>query len=549
MRRSLLAVSLLCLAVGSAGGVIAERGMVASEHRLASEAGVRILRQGGNAVDAAVATAFALGVVNPSSCGIGGGGFMLVFERRSGKVAALDYRESAPAAARRDMFRDGGSSVRGGLAVATPGEIAGIVAALERFGTLPLATLAEPAIAYARDGFPIEAHLARTIAAGRDRIRESPRLAALLLHPDGTPLGKGETLRQPDLARTLEAVAHGGRRAFYEGPVAEAIAAAAREAGGVLTAADLARYRPVWRKSLSGRFGVHDIHGMPPPSSGGGALMTILRIVQRDDLAALGRNTPTTLHLLAEAMQFAFADRAELYGDPDFVSVPLGQLLSPERAFRLRRRLSAATTFSPEFYGHGSGAAGGGTSHLSVIDEDGNAVACTTSINTAFGSHVIAGGTGILLNNTMDDFSTAPGVANVYGLVGSEANAVAPGKRPLSSMTPTIVIREGEAVTVAGGSGGPFIISGTLQALLGVLAFGQDAEAAVNAPRLHHQWVPNALLLEPEFPELTHLALRRRGHRTAEASPIGAVQLIRRQADGRLDGAADPRKGGAAIGW
>jgi gamma-glutamyltranspeptidase/glutathione hydrolase len=546
---------LLALAFAAPAAALTGRhGMVAAEHRLAAQAGLRILQQGGNAVDAAVATALAVGVVNPTSCGIGGGGFMLIFDRAAQRVAALDYRERAPAAAERDMFvRDGAAvaelSRRGGLAVAVPGEIAGLFAALRRHGTRSFAAVAAPAIAYARDGFTIEVHLAEAIAEQLEAIRARPPLARILLHPDGRPLAAGETLRQPDLARSLEAIAAGGAAVFYTGSIATAIATSVRDSGGVLTRADLEAYRPLWRRPLSARFDGYTFFSMPPPSSGGGVLITVLNQLRRDDLRALAHNSPTYLHLLAEALQFGFADRARAYGDPDVVNVPLATMLAAERGRQLRRRIGAATTHPPGWYGEYLGASDAGTSHLSVVDGDGNAVACTTSINTSFGSLVVAGDTGIILNNTMDDFSAQPGAANAYGLIGSQANAIAPGKRPLSSMTPTIVTRHGAVVAVAGGSGGPFIITATLQVLLNALVFGADAEQAVAAPRLHHQWIPPVLMLEPGIGAGERSVLTRLGHRIVDAPPAGAVQLVLRAPDGALHGAADRRKGGQAAGW
>jgi gamma-glutamyltranspeptidase/glutathione hydrolase len=554
MRALALALLLALVSTSAARAASGRNGMVAAEHRLAAEAGVGILRRGGNAIDAAVATALAVGVVNPSSCGIGGGGFMLVFEHANDRVYALDYRESAPAAAARDMFvRDGKAvpelSLRGGLAVAVPGEIAGLFAVQERFGTLPFDVVADPAIAYARDGFAVEPHLAGSIARHLDTIRQQPGLAAILLHADGTPLQAGETLRQPALAATLQRIAREGPRALYAGPVAAAIVDSVRASGGVMTLADLAAYRPIWRRPLATDFNGYEVYGMPPPSSGGGVLITVLNMLRGDDLPALEHNSPTYLHLLTEALRFAFADRAALYGDPDFVSVPLRTLLSPQRGHRLRHRLSAATTFSPAYYGSHTLAADAGTSHLSVVDGAGNAVACTTSVNTTFGAMLVAGDTGIMLNNTMDDFSAQPGTPNAYGLIGSEANAIAPRKRPLSSMTPTIVTRRSEAIAVAGGSGGPFIITGTLQVLLNALVFGQDAETAVAAPRIHDQWIPPYLMVETGIGPNERWALRRLGHHDVDAPSAGAVQLVLRGADGGLAGAADPRKGGAAAGW
>lgn len=553
--RTMLAMLIVLAAPPSAvRAVVGQHGVVSSEHRLASGVGIEVLRRGGNAVDAAVATALAVGVVNPSSCGIGGGGFMLIFDRRRGRVAALDYRERAPGAASRDMFVRKGAvdrelSLRGGLAAGVPGEIAGLYAALRRYGTLPFRTVAEPAIRYAREGFRIEAHLAKTIAGQREQLRLRPELAKLFSNEDGEPLEQGDLLRQPDLAQTLERIARDGPQAFYEGRLAAAMAGAARASGGVLAEADFAAYRPVWRRPVEANLGDHRVFGMPPPSSGGGLVAEILRMLARDDLRALEQGSPTYLHLLAEAMQFGFADRAAFYGDPDFVHVPLQRLLAPPRLHGLRQRMSAATTFSPSYYGQSATVEDGGTSHLSVIDSQGNAVACTTSINTAFGSMVRAPDTGILLNNTMDDFSAQPGTPNVYGLVGSEANSIAPGKRPLSSMTPTIVLRNGDVAAVAGASGGPFIISGTLQVLLNAIVFGRDAETAVAAPRVHHQWLPPVLMIEAAIVPGSRRALQRLGHRLYEVPAIGAVQLALRRPDGTLEGAADPRKGGQAVAW
>jgi gamma-glutamyltranspeptidase/glutathione hydrolase len=538
----------------SAIAATGRRGMIAAEHRLAADAGLQILRAGGNAVDAAVATALAVGVVNPSSCGIGGGGFMLIYDRGAQRVFALDYRERAPAAASRDMYLRNGAfvpelSVHGGLAVAVPGEIAGLAAAQLRFGRLSFAAVAAPAIGYARDGFPIEAHLAESIARQQDTIRQYPALAALVLHPDGSPLAAGEILRQPALAASLQQIASEGPAAFYRDGIAAAIVESVRATGGIMRRADLATYRPRWREPVATDFLGARVYGMPPPSSGGSALVTVLNMLRGDDLLALEQNSPTYLHLLAQALQFAFADRAAYYGDPDFVSIPLARLLAPARGRALRHRISAATTFSPAYYGALPNAADAGTSHLSVVDGDGNAVACTTSINTAFGSMVIAGDTGILLNDTMDDFSAEPGVPNAYALVGSDANAIAPGKRPLSSMSPTIVTRGGAVVAVAGGSGGPFIISGTLQVLLNALVFGQGADAAVAAPRIHDQTLPPYLMLERGIDPLDRWALRRLGYHDVDAPSAAAVQLVLRAPDGALDGAADTRKGGAAAGW
>jgi len=531
--------------------------MVAADHRLASQAGIEMLQRGGNAVDAAVAAAFAVGVVNPASCGIGGGGFMLIYLGKSRQAMALDYRETAPAAASRDMFVRNGTAVadlsrRGGLAVAVPGEVAGLAEALWRYGRLSLAAVMEPAIRYAREGFVIEPHIAGEIAEAVPDLRAEPRLARTYLHADGSPRRAGEVLRQPALAATLQRIADGGPDVFYRGAIAERIAQSVQAGGGVLTEHDLDHYRPRWRHPLRGRYHGATVISMPPPSSGGGVLLEILGILRHDDLAALGWNSPTYLHLLAEAMQHGFADRARFYGDPDFFHVPLADLLAPANTALLRRRIRASATLDHAEYGssisQAEAPADAGTAHVSVMDAEGNAVACTTTINTAFGAMLVAGDTGVLLNNEMDDFSAQPGVPNVYGLIGAEANAVAPRKRPLSSMTPTIVTRDGRAVLAVGGSGGPLIISATTQVLLNILDFGMDAAAAVAAPRIHDQWTPAVLTVEPGIPPLTRQALARCGHVVKEMSNMGVVQAVRRTA-GVFEGASDPRKGGQAAGW
>ena len=563
-----LAVGVAAAAAARAGaGVEPHHGAVAAEHQRAAEIGADILHRGGSAVDAAIATAYAVCVLNASSCGIGGGGFMLIQEA-SGRVHALDYRETAPALAHRDLYRRDGEVLadlarRGALAVAVPGEIAGLEAARVRFARLPRAELMVPAIALARDGFPVGAHLAGEIAGNAGGIREVPALAALLLHADGSPLHEGETVRFPALAATLERVAARGAEGFYRGPVAAAIARAVRDAGGILTASDLAAYRPLWRTPLRATYRGLDIFTMPPPSSGG-VLLEMLNVLASDDLAALGRASPAYLHLLAEAMKQGFADRARWYGDPGFTPIPLTRLTSGAYGRELRARILPDATLPAERYGT---AADHGTTHLSVVDGDGNAVACTTTINTAFGAMLVAGDTGVILNNEMDDFAIAPGVPNTFGLIGGDANAIAPGKRPLSSMTPVIArgapaggdARSSDTpaggrgagatattLIVAGGSGGPLIISATLQALLGIIDFGLDAAAAVAAPRIHDQWAPAGLAAEPTIEATTLADLARRGHTTRPLTFAGAVQVVARR-NGRFEAAADPRKGGGAA--
>ncbi len=521
-------------------------GAVAAEHPRAAEIGIEILRRGGNAVDAAIAVAYAVCVLNASSCGVGGGGFMLIAEP-NGRVDALDYRETAPALAHRDLYRRDGTVLselasRGALAVAVPGEVAGLEAARARFATLSRRELMEPAIRLARDGFPLSEHVAAAIAGNAAGLRADPSLAARLLHADGTPLAAGETVRFPELAATLEHVADVGADGFYRGRVAAQIVAALRARSGIMTEDDLARYRPRWREPLRTTYRGREIVTMPPPSSGG-VLLEILAILAHDDLAALGATSPRYLHLLAEAMAHGFADRARWYGDPAYTRVPVDRLTSPSYAAALRARIRDDGTLPADRYGSKPDH---GTSHLSVIDDAGWAVGCTTTINTAFGAMVVGGDSGVILNNEMDDFAIAPGVPNTFGLIGGEANAVAAGKRPLSSMTPVIVREHGRARIVAGGSGGPLIISGTVETLLGMLDFGLDAAAAVAAPRIHDQWTPAAVAVEPAIPAATREALTQRGHAVRVFPFPSAVQVVTRDR-GAFTAAADPRKGGGGA--
>jgi gamma-glutamyltranspeptidase / glutathione hydrolase len=530
---------------------VGTRGAVAAEHRLAAEAGVEMLAAGGNAIDAAVATAFASGVVNPSSSGIGGGGFLLAVTARDGKVRAIDFRERAPERATRDMYvRDGRvdpqASLRGALAVAVPGEVRGLAEALKTLGTLPLARVLAPAIRLASEGFPVGTHLASVLAKNRETIRSQPALAAIYLKADGTPYAAGERFTNEDLAGTLRSLAEHGPEVFYSGDIGKRIVDTIASAGGIMTTRDLLAYKAVWREPLRVSYRGHEVLGFPPPSSGGGVVLEILNVLGGFEAELLRERSPRALHVLAEASKLAFADRAREYGDPDFVNVPLDRLLSPKYATELRQRISLERALPTS--SEPSSPKKGGTSHLSVIDAAGTAAALTTTINTAFGSMLVVPGTGIVLNNEMDDFSVAPGVANVYGLIGSEANSIRPGKRPLSSMAPTIVRRKGKVVLVAGASGGPHIISSTLETLLDVVDGGLPLEKALAAPRIHHQWVPNLLFVEPTLEREARDGLERLGHRVTEAPEIGAVQAVAVSPAG-LVGVGDPRKGGGAAAW
>jgi gamma-glutamyltranspeptidase/glutathione hydrolase len=551
----LLAVAVANGTAASAESAAGTNGAVAAEHRLASQAGVEILRAGGNAVDAAIAALLAGGVVHPSSSGLGGGGFMLVYLARRASVHAIDFRETAPAAAERDMFVrnrrvDDVASKRGGLAVAVPAEPRGFAYALARYGTMTFAAVAAPAIRLARDGFEVEAFLAESLEKYRAELAADPALAAELLRPDGGPYRAGERMRRPALAATLERLSRDGVESFYSGVLADDIVSAVQRSGGILSAADLAGYRVVERPPVVTRYRGLTVAGMPPPSSGGGVIATALEILEAYRLADLGDDTPTYEHLVAETLKAGFADRARDYGDPDFARVPLTHLTAPPRAAAIRARFSAVRPLPAATYGAGEPARDAGTAHVSVIDAAGNAVACTSSVNTAFGAKV--GTNGIVLNNTMDDFSLQPGVPNAYGLIGNEANSIAPRKRPLSSMSPTIVFDGRGARLAAGASGGPLIISATLQTVLDVVDFDLGVGDAVNAARVHHQWIPDVLTVEERLPEATRSSLERRGHTLRTIPAIAAVQAVQRRVENgepRLSAASDARKGGAAAAY
>ncbi|MCC6748543.1 MAG: gamma-glutamyltransferase [Deltaproteobacteria bacterium] len=545
------------------------RGMVAADHPLASRAGLELLRQGGNAVDAACATVFALGVVNPAGSGLGGGGFLMVHVPGEAAPRILDFRETAPGKAHRAMFLGAGvpraASQRGGLAVAVPGEVRGCAEALRRYGKLPLAKVLAPALRLARGGFPVGRHLAAATLHLGPALSTSEELKREFLS-QSRPLRPGELLRRPLLAQTLALLAQQGPDAFYRGRIGRDLLERVAASGGILGAEDLASYKVVERAPLRVTYRGHEVFTMPPPSSGGVALVQVLGMLGRRPLAPLGHNSSRYLHRVAEALKHAFADRARFLGDTDFVKVPVERLTSPALAAELERRLGERV-LAPNRYGSAPSPVAppsdGGTSHVSVIDGRGMAVALTTTINTPFGALVAGRRSGVILNNEMDDFSTRPGKPNAFGLVQSEANAIAPGKRPLSSMSPTLVLKGGRTVLALGASGGPTIITATLQVLLNVLDFELELGEAVARSRIHHQGQPNELLVERDLPEDVRSALAYRGHHVKEvARPYTAVQAVQVREDPaappapgatasrpRLLGAADPRKHGAPAGY
>ncbi|MBV9076651.1 MAG: gamma-glutamyltransferase [Methylobacteriaceae bacterium] len=531
--------------------VLARNGMVSSQEKRATEAGVEVLRAGGNAVDAAVAVGFALAVTLPKAGNLGGGGFMLVHLARTGETVAIDYRETAPAAATRDMFLDAkgepdpAKSRDTGLSVGVPGTVAGLALALERHGSgrFTLADLIRPAERLARDGIPVEDDLADSLP-GAGRLGRYPSTRAVFYRGDA-PLGPGDRLVQADLAATLRRIAEAGPAGFYQGETASRLVAAVRGAGGVMTEADLAGYRPLLRTPVRGTYRGVEIVSMPPPSSGGVHLIEILNTLERFDLAAAGAGSAEAIHLMAEAMRQAYADRAAWLGDPDRTKVPVAGLTAKRYAATL------AAAIDPGRARASDGVRAGDplpyesdqTTHFSVVDHDGNAVANTYTLNFSYGLGLVADGTGVLLNNEMDDFAAKAGATNAYGLVGGDANSVAPGARPLSSMTPTFLFRDGRLALVTGSPGGSRIISTVLNVVLGTVDWKLNIAEAVAAPRPHHQWRPDALLVESGLSPDTLAKLRAMGHRVVVGSTSGSANSVAVGPEG-LTGASDTRQRG-----
>ena len=536
----------------------ARHGMVAAADSYAAKAGVAIMQQGGNAVDAAVAVGFALAVTYPGAGNIGGGGFMVI-RMADGRETTIDYRETAPAAAERNMFLDergnpvASRSLVGPLASGVPGSVAGLAFAQRKYGRLPLAAVMRPAIELARDGFEISWSFAASLAAHRSLFAQFPATARAFLREDGTPPEAGERLRQADLATTLQAIAEQGPDAFYRGRIAQLIAAEMSRTGGLITTADLARYEPIERLALVGAYRGHRIVSMAPPSSGGVALLQLLNILEAYPLAEYGHNSSRTMHLMIEAERRVYADRSEWLGDPAFVRVPVAGLIAKPYADHLRagideRRATPSSAIKP---GQPRDYESSQTTHYSVVDAEGNAVSTTTTLNGGYGSGQVVTGAGFLLNNEMDDFSAKPGAPNMFGLLGGDANAIAPGKRMLSSMTPTIVVRDGHTWLVAGSPGGGQIITTVLQVLVNAIDHRMNVQQAVDAPRFHHQWQPDKVQLEPlGFAADVIGALEALGHTTHVDSDMGGVQaVVIEPGTGLRLGATDPREDGGAVGY
>jgi gamma-glutamyltranspeptidase/glutathione hydrolase len=541
--------------------ILAEQGMVVSTDRYASEVGAGVLRRGGNAVDAAVATSFALAAVNPEAGNIGGGGFMVV-RLADGTTASLDYRERAPLGASRDMYLDEAgeltdASTLGHLAVGVPGAVAGLWEAHQRFGSLPWAELVAPAMELA-EGFVVRERQARQIRMAEENLRVFDATEATFL-PEGAPPRVGDVFEQPELAATLGRIASRGRDGFYLGLTADLIVAEMERGGGIITHDDLERMEAVWRDPIAFSYRGHTVISMPPTSSGGATLAAMARILEGYDLGSLGYHSPEHVHLLAEAWKRAYADRNTYLADPDFVDIPLERMISAEYGADRRATIRPDGATPSLEVGPGLGPADDGeTTHLSVVDGEGNAVSITTTINSFFGSKVTVEGAGFILNNEMDDFSGRPGFPNQYGLVQGEANAIEPGKRMLSAMTPTIVVDPaGRLLMVVGSPGGATIITNVFQQISNVVDFGMGIRQALNAPRLHHQHLPDRIQYEPGSlsPDVV-ATLEAMGHgteeriRTGDVYPyIGDVQAVMRLPDGTLAGASDHRRGGAAVGY
>lgn len=537
------------------------KGMVASVSEIASQVGVDILQRGGNAVDAAVAVGLALAVVWPSAGNLGGGGFMLL-RLADGRATAIDYREMAPAAAHRNVYLDEAgnyiaeSSQYGHRAAGVPGTVAGLALALEKYGTLPWATVVEPARRLAAEGFPVWYQLERSLKGSSEQLSRYPETKRIFLR-NGSPYQAGEIFRQPELASVLARLKREGPREFYQGRTARLIEESMRRAAGAgpawMTVADLRNYRAVERQPLRGTYRGHEILTMPPPSSGGVAMLQMLQMLERYDLRSMGAGSAQLLHLQVEAMRRAFADRAHYLGDPDFVDVPVAGLTSRAYADRLAATIDPARASNSEKIGHGQPNAPESeeTTHYTVVDAAGNVVSNTYTLNDSYGNKVTVEGTGILLNNEMDDFAPKPGSPNFYGLIQGEANAVAARKRPLSSMTPTIVLRDGSLWFAVGSPGGPTIINTVTQILVNIIDYGMNIQQAIDWPRIHHQWKPDEIRHEPfgVNPDV-RARLEAMGHRFA-ATPrqMGDAEgvMIEEKTGIRLGG-SDPRLDGRSVG-
>jgi gamma-glutamyltranspeptidase/glutathione hydrolase len=530
-------------------------GMVVCAYPDASKAGLAILQKGGNAVDAAVAVQFALAVTLPEAGNIGGGGFM-VYRGTDGQTNTLDFREKAPAGATTNMYLDSAGSVIPDMSLYThkasgvPGSVDGMVTAHKKYGKLDWAVLLQPAIDLATNGFKITKHLADDLNRNQAIFKKlNPGKTYLL---KDTPWQEGDVLTQPDLAKTLELIRDKGRDGFYDGPVADALVAEMKKGDGLITKADLTNYHAVWRNAITGTYKGYKIITMPPPSSGGIALLQLLKSVEKYPIQKWGHNQDSTVQVMVEAERRVYADRSKYLGDPDFYKVPVDSLLNPVYLDARMKSLNwnAATPSTSIQPGAFVGYESDQTTHYSIVDHDGNAVSITTTLNDSFGSKIFVAGAGFLLNNEMDDFSSKPGVPNMFGLIGGKANSIQPGKRMLSSMTPTIIEKDGQLFMVVGTPGGATIMTSVFQTILNVIDFDQDMQQAVTSKRFHSQWLPDNVEIEAgALDTLTRQKLEKKGYKIIDYRPIGRVDAILKTKWGYYDGGADPRGDDTKLGW
>jgi gamma-glutamyltranspeptidase / glutathione hydrolase len=542
---------------GTIHPVAAKHGMVVAQEKIAARIGADVLARGGNAIDAAVATGFAMAVTYPRAGNIGGGGFMMIHSAPSHEDIAIDYRETAPAATTREIFLnpdgkpDMAKSRDSALGIGVPGTVAGLALALQKYGSgkFTLADLLKPAIALARDGFVVTDDSADTLPDWHPRLARWPASLKIFSRADGSSLREGDRLIQTDLATTLTAIAEQGPRGFYQGPVADSLVRGIRDAGGIMTSEDLKAYQPVIRAPVRGSYRGYDIVSMPLPSSGGVVLLETLNILEGFPMHDLQQGSVASLHVMIEAMKRGYADRARYLGDPAFVDAPIATLIAKDYAAKQRAGIDPdhATPWTDALSATPP-REGSNTTHFVVVDSAGNAVSNTYTLNFSYGVGMVADGTGVLLNNELDDFTAAPGAPNAYGLVGFEANLPGPGKRPLSSMSPTIVLKDGRPVLVTGSPGGSRIISTVLQVIVNVLDYDMDVASAVAAPRLHHQWLPDEVRIERGFADDTIAGLKAKGHHVVEPMGQTSANSIAVTPDGLL-GAPDPRtRGSEAAG-
>jgi gamma-glutamyltranspeptidase/glutathione hydrolase len=531
--------------------------MVSTENRYATEAGLQVLKEGGNAVDAAVTIGFTLAVTFPRAGNLGGGGFMLVYLEENNEIVAIDYREKAPLKASRDMFlgKDGNvdreKSQYSILSSGVPGTVAGLALALDKYGTISLERALEPAIEFAEKGFPVDRDLRDSLIQAKDRMQKSSASMKIFYKKDGNSYNEGDLLVQSNLAWSLKQISKNGPEAFYEGEISEKISEFMSLNGGLITKEDLRKYEPVIRNPIKGDYRGYEIYSMPPPSSGGVHLIQMLNILEQFPISSFGHNTAETIHLLSETMKYAFADRSKFLGDPDFAPIPVEEITSKSYAKSIKERINTERAVPSKEIHPGNIVINEGinTTHFSVMDNMGNAVSNTYTLNFSYGSKFTVPGTGILLNNEMDDFSSKPGAPNAFGLIGGKLNSIEPEKRMLSSMSPTIVMKDGKPFLVTGSPGGSRIITTVLQIILNVIDFDMNIAEATNAVRVHHQWLPDELNVERGLNGDTIRILTEMGHKVGVGRTIGVAESIIKKGN-YIYGASDPRRpGGFTAGY